>query len=144
MFIWLAVIVICGTIEALTMNIVTAWFVVGGIASVIANLLGANSLTQSIIFVIVSVLCLILVRPLAIKALRNKKPERFNKDALIDKLAVVTTAIPNGESTGEIKLDGKFWRAKSADGEAISENSEVKVLGIKGVTLTVETITNEV
>lgn len=136
--IWLTIIVVCGILEAFTMNIVTAWFVVGGIAAVIANMTGGSSWVQSILFVTVSVLCIVLLRPLAIKIMINKNPEKFNKDALINKEAIVTTTIPSGNNTGEIKLDGKFWRANSVNKEEISVDTEVIVISINGVTLTVK------
>ena len=142
-YVWLAIIVICGIIEATTLNIVTAWFVVGGIVAVIAKLAGASALLQTILFIGVSLLCILALRPLVVKALKNKNPEKFNKDAIIGKMGVVTSEIGViGNEAGEVKVNGKIWRAKSEKQGSIEKDTAVKILSIKGVTLTVEECEN--
>ena len=51
--------------------------------------------------------------------------------------AVVVEEIDNIKSTGEVKIDGKIWTARSSDNEIIPPNSIVVVEKIEGVKLIV-------
>ena len=62
--IWAAVIVLFGVFEAVTAQLVSIWFVIGAVAALISALLGATVTVQVIIFFAVSVLALVITRPL--------------------------------------------------------------------------------
>lgn len=134
--IWTAAILILGILEGVTVQLVSIWFVFGAVAALIASLCGANVPLQVIIFIAVSVIALLVTRPLVKKKLTaNKQPT--NADRCIGLEGVVTERIDNLEPSGLVKVDGKIWSARSADGSVIEPESIVKIEKIEGVKLIV-------
>lgn len=64
---WLAMIVVAVVTEAATNQLVSIWFVLGGVAALISNLCGAPLYVQWILFVVVSGVALVCTRPLVKK-----------------------------------------------------------------------------
>lgn len=136
--VWFGLIILAGVIEASTMNLTSIWFSVGALFSLIIAIIWSDGspaaiLTQSIVFLIVSVALLFLLRPLFREYIR-KNEIKTNADKLVGKTAVCTKAILNGER-GEVKIEGKIWTAISNEDIVLSE--KVEVLGIDGVKLVV-------
>lgn len=136
-FIWLALAVVFIIIEAATTQLVTIWFAAGAAAAVVAALLDASVLVQSITFVAVSLVALIVTRPL-VKKLTKQKFSPTNADRFLGATAVVTEAIDNIAQTGLVKLQGTVWTARTADGTTVAEGEKVTVKSIEGVKLIVE------
>ena len=67
MVLWLVVAAVMALIEAFSFGLITMWFVVGALVAFVADLLGANFVVQVALFLVVSVLCLILLRPVVVK-----------------------------------------------------------------------------
>ncbi|MGN0522392.1 MAG: NfeD family protein [Eubacterium sp.] len=137
---WAAAIVIFAIVEAMTAQLVSIWFVVGAIAAFIAALLNANALVQVIIFIAVTVLALVITRPLVKKYIHPKK-EHTNADRVIGQTAVTIEEIDNINATGQVKIDGKIWSARSTDNTVIPVDTKVIVDKISGVKLYVSGIT---
>ena len=131
-WVWLAALVIFAIVEASTVTLVSIWFVGGSLAALIAALLGAEIWLQAVIFLAVSVILLLSLRPLLRKFYTPKK-EQTNAPANIGKLAVVTEDIDNLRGLGAVKLSGLVWTARSASGEPIPKGTLVKVERIEGV-----------
>lgn len=137
-FIWLAVVVICLIIEAVTLGLTTIWFAGGALIAFIASLFRVPIAIQFFLFVIVSLALLFLTRPLAIKYF-NKDRIKTNVDTLIGKQAVVISEINNLKGEGRVILEGKEWTARSnAKHEILEDGMVVKILRIEGVKLIVE------
>ncbi|MBQ8026792.1 MAG: NfeD family protein [Clostridia bacterium] len=136
-FIWLALAVVFIIIEAATTQLVTIWFAAGAAAAVVAALLDASVLVQSITFVAVSLVALIVTRPL-VKKLTKQKFSPTNADRFLGATAVVTEAIDNIAQTGLVKPQGTVWTARTADGTTVAEGEKVTVKSIEGVKLIVE------
>ncbi len=135
--VWAALIVAFGVLEGITAQLVSIWFVIGAIAALIAQLLGATLIVQIIVFIAVSIIALLITRPLVRKKL-NTKAEKTNADRCIGQEAVVIEEIDNLAPTGQVKADGKVWTARSANGEKIPKDSIVTVEKIDGVKLIVQ------
>ena len=133
---WAAAIVIFGVLEAVTVQLVSIWFVIGAVAALIASLCGANFLTQVLIFVGVTIVALLLTRPLIKKRLKPKI-ESTNADRCIGEDALVTERIDNRAGTGLVKVGGSVWTARTADGAVAEPGESVKVEKIEGVKLIV-------
>ena len=89
-------------------------------------------------FVVVSVLALILTRPLVRKYV-NGRITPTNADMVIGKDAVVTERIDNLHAKGAVLLNGKTWTARMNNEMQKAEVGEtVRVLRIEGVKLIVE------
>ncbi len=133
--IWVAIAVVFAIIEAFTLGLTTIWFAGGALAAAISAMMGAPTLVEVIVFVVVSAFLLFFTRPIATKHFNNKTTDT-NVDALIGREGIAKTDFKPHE-VGQVKADGKVWSAICEDGE-ITKSSVVVVKEIKGVTLTVE------
>ena len=134
--IWLGITVIAIIIEILTIDLVSIWFAAGGILSLLANLLGLNQTIQITIFIIVTVICAIVIRPIAKKYMRGNI-ERTNYDRVIGKHGLVTKTI-SADSKGEVKVMSTLWLASSIDNTTINEGDYCEILAIEGAHLVVK------
>ena len=119
-------------VELETVALISVWFVVGALAALIACLLGAAIWLQVLLFALVTLLMLLLLRPFLRKFVEPHKI-RTNVDAMIGKEAVVMEAIDNLAGTGTVKLEGKLWTARSANGSRIPAGMVVSIQSIEGV-----------
>lgn len=135
---WLLMAAIFIVIELVTLGLTTIWFAGGAFVAAIAGALGAGLAIQVIIFLIVSIVLLILTRPIAVKHL-DSNIEKTNTEALIGQTAVVLQEINNLEGTGQARINGMEWtaRAKNED-EIIPVGTNVTIVEISGVKLIVE------
>ena len=136
---WIIVFLILIFIELITVNLVTIWFAIGSIAAYITTFFTNNFMIQLVVFIIVSIISLLAMKPLT-KKLRKKEYEPTNLDRVIGKEGVVTKNISKNEY-GEVKVNGSIWTATSKN--AIPKGTQVKVLKIEGVKLLVEEVKEE-
>ena len=130
---WIALAIVFAVIEALTLQVVTIWFAVGSLGAIIANVVNASPLVQLIVFVALSILTLVIARPY-LKKFTKTKVQPTNADACIGKQAIVTEEINNALSTGQVKIRGVIWTARSVeDNTVIPEGTTVTVKAIEGV-----------
>ena len=101
-------------------------------AGCITALITDNWIIQSIVFIIVTVVVLIFLRPIAVKYINNKA-EKTNVDSLIGKKAKVLEDIDNLNAKGQVSIDGMEWTARSEDGSEIKKDALVEVVAIEGV-----------
>ena len=136
---WAAAIVVFLVVEGMTAGLITIWFAVGALAALLAALFGAPIWLQLVWFFVISIAALIFTRPLAKKYL-NSKTQATNADMYIGKECVVLETIDNVAGTGAVKVAGKVWTARSADGARIPEGARAEALRIEGVKLIVNPI----
>jgi len=134
MFMWLIIILFLGFIEAITVNLVTIWFVISGIVSLILSFFINDFIIQFSVFVILGILLLITTRSWLNKVFKINK-YKTNLDRVIGMQGIVTEKITKN-SPGEVKVDGKRWMAISD--KTINVDNDVKILEIDGVKLKVE------
>ncbi|MBQ7340741.1 MAG: NfeD family protein [Oscillospiraceae bacterium] len=130
--IWLGLLVLFLIAEASTVSMTTLWFAIGALAALIASAAGGELWLQITLFLAVSALLLVLLRPVA-KRYFTPKLIRTNVDAVIGKTGRVTVTIDNVGGQGQVKLEGQVWTARSESGEQISEGSLVNVCRVEGV-----------
>ena len=134
---WLVAMVVLLIIEAAVPGLISIWFALGALAALISALCHAPFWLQIVWFLVVSILSLILTRPLAKKYV-NGRVTPTNADMVIGKDAVVSERIDNLHAKGSVLLDGKTWTARMAEeGQFAEEGEIVKVLRIEGVKLIV-------
>ena len=136
MITWTVLAVIFAVLEAITVQIVTIWFAVGAVGAIIANASGASQTVQLVIFVAVSLLTLLIARPF-LKKFTRTKVQPTNLDMCIGKEALVVNEIDNIKGTGQVKIMGSIWTARSSNDEVIPSDSLVTVESINGVKLIV-------
>lgn len=137
LIIWAALIIVFGVLEAATAQLVSIWFVIGAIAALVATLFDASITVQVIVFIVVTILALIATRPIVKKFVHAKK-QPTNADRVLNQTGIVIEEINNIKATGQVKVDGKVWSAKSADGSIIPVNEQITIKEISGVKLIVE------
>lgn len=137
MIFWLIIFVVLLVIEIATLGLTTIWFAAGALAAFLAAYIGFGVPVQVIVFLAVSIILLVLTRPIAIKYF-NQERHKTNVDSLIGQKAVVTEAVNSLQATGKVEVNGMEWSAKTEDSELIEENAVVLIRGIQGVKLIVE------
>lgn len=134
--IWLVAAIIFLIIEALSVQLISIWLAGGAIVAMVLALLNVNFWIQVLVFAIVSLLLIILTRPL-VKRILSKNVEATNADRSIGKEAAVTSEINNVLGKGQVNLAGQIWSARSSDDSVINEGETVIVEKIDGVKLIV-------
>ena len=135
---WLIAMVVLLVIEAVVPGLISIWFALGALAALISALFHAPVWLQIVWFVAVSVIALVLTRPLVRKYV-NSRITPTNADMVIGKDAVVTEEIDNLHAKGAVLLDGKTWTARmDRETEKAETGETVRVLRIEGVKLIVE------
>lgn len=134
MNLWLLLFIVLIIIELLTVNLTTIWFAFGSLVAYILSFFVSDTMIQTIVFLVSSIVFLIFTRSIVKKFLLNKEV-KTNADMLIGKTCVVTKEITKNE-TGEVKVNGQYWSAKA--NKKIKVGSEAKILSIEGVRLIVK------
>ena len=135
-FLWLGVAVIAALLEAVTVSLVTVWFVVGALVSFFLAYFGGPAWLQLIVFLVVSIACLILLRPFIMK---YRKRGEAHEATLVGKMAVVTQDVGDESAGGRVKTpDGVTWTAISVDGSVIPAGSQVRIVNQVSIKLFVE------
>lgn len=128
---WIVLLVVFVVAEALTVGLTSIWFALGALVSLVASALGAPIPVQIVLFLAVSFLTMLLVRPLARKYLGGHKVAT-NADRAIGAEAVVTEEIDNLNGQGHVSIAGVPWSARSETGNAIPAGLTVRVMRIEG------------
>lgn len=137
--IWLGVFVIALAVEALGTELVSIWFALGAIVSLIISFIpGVQWWIQLIVFFVVSVATLLALRPILHRFMKRDIVSS-NIDELIHKKGVVITPIDN-MNCGEVKLGSNIWRAISSSEECIAKDAVVEILAIEGNKLIVSEV----
>lgn len=134
---WLLLTAALLAIEALTAGLTTIWFAGGAVAALVCTFLGGPVWLQTGVFAAVSLILLLVTRPLALKYMK-KGAGSNSLERMIGREVLVTERIDNLRGTGEAQLDGQFWMARSADNAQVIEKGEIAVIrSIQGVKLIV-------
>lgn len=135
--IWLVMAVVLGAIEATTATLTTVWMAIAALIVAVIAEIGASVYAQLLVFVTVSAVLVLLTRPLARKFV-SKKAVPTNADRIISTKGVVVKEISFNNNSGQIKVLGQIWSAKSEDGQVIPEGTEIMVTRLEGVRAVVE------
>lgn len=122
--------------EMLTVDLLFASLAFSAFMGAAANALGFNMAVQGFTFGLAAVISLFLLRPIALKNLKKRTPDfATNVDALIGAQALTITAIT--DRSGQIKLNGEVWSARTESGD-IAADLKVEVVAIEGATAVVK------
>ena len=133
---WLIIIILLSIIEAFTINLVSIWFIVSGIITLVISLFTNNIIIQIAVFILLGVILLLSTKNILQKYLTSKK-EKTNYDRIIGMNGIVTEKITKN-TIGEVKVDGKLWSAY-AD-KTIQKDSIVEVLEINSTKIKVKEV----
>lgn len=136
--VWLGVLILMLIIEIVTLGLATIWFAGGALVAFIASMLGADLAVQIILFFAVSIVLLLVTRPVAVKYF-NKDRVKTNAESLIGADAIVISEIDNLQGIGQVTIGGQEWSARSKDDKIkYPVGCVVKVIDIRGVKAVVE------
>ncbi len=133
-YIWLAIIILLAIAEAMTINLVTIWYVASGIVALILSFFIDNFTIQFAVFTLLGTFLLITTRQF-LQTFLDTKNVKTNLDRIIGMNGIVVEEI-NKNNNGAVKVDGKVWTAY-AD-KKIKVDSTVKVLEINSSKIKVE------
>ena len=138
--IWLIAAIVLVIVEILTAGFGSICFAVGAALAALAAGLGVDSIAwQIVIFAVVSLLTFIFLRPVVIRFLDKKsKDVKTNADALVGRKGIVSERIDAAQHTGRVAVDGDDWKAVSEDGSIIEKGTEVKIVKLDSIILTVK------
>ena len=135
-WLWFCIAIAFAVIEALTLGIVSIWFAIGALVAMLFAFVIDSFIVQLLIFLGVSLVLVATTRKVAVEKLKIGQV-KTNVDELIGKEAVVVKEI-RPYTTGEVKLDGKVWRAMSESKQVYKVDEIVTVLRIEGVTIIIK------
>ena len=143
-YIWLALMIVFLVVEAACpLHLVSVWFAVGSLVAALVGMLSGPLWLQVVLFLVVSGALLALLFPLVRKYL-NPHLENTNVDSVIGTEGYVTAPIDNMAATGQVKLGGMEWTARSTDGHPIEAGTLVQVDKIGGVKVFVSPVKESV
>ena len=117
------------------------WFAIGALAALLTTFITANLTAQIIVFLIISIVLVIFMKPITNKLFQNKTKDELNMNGIIGKNAIVTKEIDNVKGVGEVKIHGETWSAVNEEDEKVIEaGKQVVVQKIDGVKLIVKEI----
>lgn len=135
---WLILFIILIVIEIITMGLTTIWFAGGALAALLMALIGFGLPVQIGVFIVVSVILLVMTRPVAVKYF-NVERQKTNAESLIGQQALVLKDVDTLHAAGLVEVNGQEWSAKTDEPDGfIPKNSIVSIEGIQGVKLIVK------
>ena len=136
---WIAALAGFCLAEAATAALVSIWFAAGAAGALLAAAFGAGLSVQLAVFLILSALTLLALRPLMRRTVHIVPT---NADRLLHRTATVLE--PVGADGGAVRIDGKVWSARcEEDGAELPRGAEAEILRIEGVKLMVRPIGKE-
>ncbi|MCM1053014.1 MAG: NfeD family protein [Ruminococcus sp.] len=130
---WLVIVILLAFLEAITINLVSVWFIASGLVSLFLSFVIDEFYIQFAVFVVLGLILMLITRPVLVKKF-GKKDVKTNLDRVIGMEGVVTEEITKLK-IGEVKVDGKKWSATSD--KKIEVGTTVIVESIDGVKLVV-------
>ncbi len=132
-YIWFIVALVLGILELITTNLVSIWFVISALMSMVVSLFTDSLIIQIGVFTIVGILLMPISKKIYKKIKSNNT--KTNIDRIIGMKGIVTEDITK-DNIGEVKVDGKIWSAYSD--MDISKGEPVKILSINSVKIQVK------
>jgi membrane protein implicated in regulation of membrane protease activity len=133
--IWIIAACVLAVGEMLTLGFFLAPFAIGAALAGLADAVGAGTPVAFGVFLVVSILLLLLVRPIARSHKRLPPATRTGTAALVGRRAIVLERVANDEGVGCVRVDGEVWTARAYDDdEVIEEGTRVHIVEIRGAT----------
>lgn len=136
LLIWVCATILAIVVESCTMALVAIWFVCGAVAAAIANSLGASLTVQTVVFFVVSIVMMVILKPLR-DNIKNGKGKEM--DSVQGNMCILTDK-PDKHGNAMVKYKGVKWNASILEYSNDKEyeiDSEMVVINIKGNTVVV-------
>jgi len=141
---WLIAAGIFFIVEMATVGFLVFWLGIGALITMISSFLIQDIYIQTIIFVISSTLLIFLTKPFVNKFLNKGEKVSTNSYSIIGKNGIVLKDIDPIHGTGQIKVNGEVWSAKTEGNEIIPKDAEIEITGIDGVKAVIKLVKSPV
>jgi membrane protein implicated in regulation of membrane protease activity len=133
---WLVAACLFGLGELHTGGFYLLPFALGAALAAVVTVLGVGALLAAVVFMVVSGIVVLTLRPVARRHRRLPPSIRTGTAALIGRRATVLERIANDEGVGCVRIEGgEVWTARSFDEDEVIEAGErVEVVEIRGAT----------
>jgi membrane protein implicated in regulation of membrane protease activity len=139
---WITWLILCGfffLIEIFTIAFLMFWPGVAAFVAFILAILNVPTQIQITVFAILSILLILLTKPLTNKLFKTKDTPT-NARSIIGKNGIVLKTIDNLNCKGQVKVAGEIWSAASSTDEIIPVDTSVVVESIDGVKIKVKKV----
>ncbi len=131
--IWLIIAAVLGAAEMLTATLAFGLVAIGALVAAVAGAAGGDAAIQFGAFVLASVLGLGVVRPFAMRHIRQPPLLRTGTAALVGRSAIVLEEVT--DHSGRVRIGAEIWSSRSYDDTlTIPVGAKVDVLQIEGAT----------
>ena len=131
--IWLILAAVLGVVELLTVTLALGILAVAAVAAAVAGAAGLGGVAELGAFAVVAVAGLVVVRPIAIRHIKQPPPLRTGVAALVGRTAIVVEEVTG--HAGRVRIGGEVWTSRAYDDSlVIPVGAKVDVLQIEGVT----------
>lgn len=131
--VWLVLAAVLGVAEIMTTTLAFGLIAVGAVVAGVVGAAGAGLPFQLIAFGVASAAGLGVVRPIAVRHIKQPPLLRTGTSALVGRSAKVVEEIT--DDGGKVRIGGELWSARPYDeSQVISVGSTVDVFAIEGAT----------
>jgi len=131
--IWLVLAAVLGVAEVMTTTLAFGLIAAGAVVAGIAGALGAGLPIQLAAFAVAAGAGLGVVRPIAVRHIKQPPPLRSGTSALVGRSAKVVAEV--SDDGGQVRIGGELWSARPYDeSQVIPVGSTVDVFAIEGAT----------
>ena len=141
LWVWLGVVVVATVIELCTMDMTSIWCTAAGIVALILSAFPHNPWwVQLIVFIVLSAVFIIGLRPICRKIMLRHMNEKTNVDSIIGKKVYMIATAKFGQM-GQVKIADVVWSAVPEDEiQTIEEGAIVEVVAVNGNKLIVKPV----
>jgi membrane protein implicated in regulation of membrane protease activity len=130
---WLILAAVLGIAELLTATLAFALIAVAAVVAAVVSAAGLGLAFQLIAFVLSAGAGLGVVRPFALRHIKQPPALRTGTAALVGRKAIVVEEVTG--QTGRVRINGELWSSRSYDDSlVIPVGSTVDVMQIEGAT----------
>ena len=138
-WIWLIVALVTLALEVATpAALISIWFSIGALFAYVAALLNLGLLVEILVFIIMSVVSFLGVRPFVLKYLTHK-PVGTNADRFIGVQTRIVDEVLS-DKWGSITLEGIRWSVREVKHGVLEKGTLVEVVALEGAKLVVKQV----
>jgi membrane protein implicated in regulation of membrane protease activity len=131
--VWLVLAAVLGVAEVMTTTLAFGLIAVGAVAAAVVGAAGAGLPFQLGAFAVAAAAGLVVVRPIAMRHIKQPPLLRTGTSALVGRSAKVVAEIT--DDGGQVRIGGELWSARPYDeSQVIPVGSTVDVFAIEGAT----------
>jgi len=131
--VWLVLAAVLGVAEIMTTTLAFGLIAAGAVVAGVVGVAGAGLPFQLIAFAVASAAGLGVVRPIAVRHIKQPPLLRTGTSALVGRSAKVVEEVT--DDSGKVRIGGELWSARPYDeSQVIPVGSTVDVFAIEGAT----------